>query len=139
MKIVSGNKVRESLHDRIRVYLSGNLSNPEPFEHVQTDGLEIGISRYDTFTPEKAHIHKWNYEYNYLKCGSVKVYNFSEEKEYTFGPDDMYVIEPGMAYITKAQPGTEVIFVKSPGGNDKVLLPVTEEIIKWSKEWESKI
>lgn len=137
MKVVNGNKVRESLQDRIRVYLCGNLLSPEPFEFVKTEGLEIGISHYTNFTAEKAHLHKWNREYNYVKCGYVKVYIFTEGKEYTFGQDDMYVIEPGMKYITKAHPGTEVIFVKDPGGNDKELLPVTEAINKWCDNWEA--
>lgn len=137
MKVVNGDKIRDALQKQIRVYLCGNLSKPEPFEFAPTDGLEIGISHYSAFTPEKAHRHKLNHEYNFIRSGSVKVYVFDENKEYLFVKDDMYVIEPGMAYITKAQPGTEVLFVKSPGGNDKELLPVTDEIINWSKKWDS--
>ena len=139
MSVVDGKKVRDSLQTKIRVYLCGNLSSPEPFEYAKTDGLEIGISHYDVYTPEKAHIHKWNNEYNYIKCGNVKVYVFEEEKEYLFSKDDLYVIEPGMAYITKAQAGTEVLFVKTPGGNDKELLPVTDEITKWCENWDAKM
>ena len=139
MKTVNGKQVRKSLSERIRVYLCGDLSAPEDFEFVKTDGLEIGISHYDSFVAEKAHLHKWNHEYNFVKSGSVKVYNFDEEKEYEFHKDDMYVVEPNMRYVTKAQPGTEVIFVKSPGGDDKELLPVTGEIANWSKNWDSEI
>lgn len=139
MKIVSGKGVRDSLSNQIRVYLCGHLDSPEPFEHINTDGLEIGISHYDDYTAEKPHLHKWNYEYNYVKSGFVKVYNFNEQKEYEFHQDDMYLIEPDMPYITKALPGTEVLFVKSPGGNDKELIPVTEQITNWGKDWESKM
>lgn len=137
MRIVDGNKVRDALSKQIRVYLCGNLSGPELFEFAKTDGLEIGLSHYEAFTAEKAHLHKWNHEYNYVKAGSVKVYNIDEGIEYEFQKDDMYVVEPNMRYVTKAQPGTEVLFVKSPGGNDKVLLPITDDIVAWSEDWES--
>lgn len=137
MKHVEGTKVRESLAHQIRVYLCGKLDAPEPFNPIQTEGLEIGISHYQEFTVEKPHLHTWNHEYNFVKSGSVKVYVFDEHQEYEFQQDDMYMIEPNMPYITKAQPGTEVIFVKSPGGNDKELVPVTDSMKKWGETWES--
>lgn len=137
MKTIDGDQVRESLSKQIRVYLCGNLSSPEDFEFIKTDGLEIGISHYDIYTVEKPHLHKWNHEYNIIKSGVVKVYIFSEHKEYEFHQDDMYVIEPGMEYVTKALAGTEVLFVKSPGGNDKNLLPTTDQIKEWGEKWES--
>ena len=139
MKIVNGKQVREALSKQIRVYLCGDLSVPEDFEFAKTDGLEIGISHYDKYTAEQVHLHEWNHEYNYIKSGVVKVYVFSEHKEYEFRQDDMYVIEPGMAYVTKAIAGTEVFFVKFPGGNDKKKLPVTNSILEWSKSWNSEM
>lgn len=139
MKVVNGCNVRDAFQKQIRVYLCGKLSKQESFEHINTDGLEIGVSHYSEYTAEKAHLHKWNYEYNLVKSGSVKVYSFDEEKEYEFHQDDMYEIKPNMRYITKALSGTEVIFIKTPGGNDKELLPVTDAIINWGKDWNSKI
>ena len=137
MKTVNGQQVREALSKQIRIYLCGNLSDREDFEFAKTDGLEIGISHYDVYTAEKAHLHQWNHEYNIVRSGAVKVYVFEEHREYEFHQDDMYVIEPNMRYITKALPDTEVIFVKSPGGNDKELLPVTDSIVKWGETWNS--
>ena len=139
MKTVNGQQVREALSKQIRVYLCGDLAEPEDFESVKTDGLEIGISHYKEYTAEKAHLHKWNHEYNFIRRGCVKVYVFSEHKEYEFHQDDMYVIEPGMEYVTKAKAGTEVLFVKSPGGNDKELLPVTEAIQSWGEDWNAEM
>ena len=137
MKTVNGQQVRDTLSKQIRVYLCGDLAEPEAFESVKTDGLEIGVSHYDVNTAEKAHFHKWNHEYNVIRKGAVKVYVFNEHKEYEFHQDDMYVIEPGMEYVTKAIAGTEVLFVKSPGGNDKELLPNTDAILSWGKDWNS--
>ena len=139
MKTVNGQQVRETLFKQIRIYLCGDLSEPEDFEFVKNDGLEIGISHYDEYTAEKAHLHKWNHEYNIIRSGAVKVYVFNEHKEYEFHQDDMYVIEPEIEYVTKALKGTEVLFVKCPGGNDKELLPVTYAILSWGKDWNEKM
>lgn len=139
MKIICGQDMRRSLFKQIRVYLCGNLSNPEDFDFIKTDGLEIGISHYKNFTAEKVHMHKWNNEYNFVVSGSVKVYNLNEQKEYEFMKDDMYVIEPYTVYVTKAKPNTEVIFIKSPGGNDKQLMPLTDTIKSWSLNWDAKM
>ena len=139
MKIVNGKDFRKLLVNQIRVYLCGKLTQAEHLKYVETDGLEIGISHYDSYTAEKAHYHDWNYEYNFVIKGSVKVFVFDENKEYEFHQDDLYVIEPHMAYITKAQADTEVLFVKSPGGNDKKLVSVTEVIENWCKEWNSQM
>lgn len=51
----------------------------------------------------------------------------------------MYVVEPNMQYITKAQPGTEVLFVKSPGGNDKKLINHTNSVMSWCEDWDAKM
>ena len=139
MIIIPGTEIRNSLSKSVRVYLSGNLSERQTLQPVINDGLEIGISHYDSFTAEKAHFHKWNTEYNIVKKGTVKVYVFEDKKEYVLNEDDMYVIEPGKAYITKAQPGTEVMFVKSPGGNDKELISITDKIISWGKDWDARM
>jgi hypothetical protein len=33
---------------------------------------------------------------------------------------DFYVVEPGAVYAQKSAPGTEILFIKVPPGNDKV-------------------
>ncbi len=139
MKTITGKDIRDALAKQKRVYLCGKLSKPEAINHILTEGLEIGVSHYETFTAEKAHVHLWNYEYNFIRRGSVKVYVFDEQKEYEFHQDDMYVIEPGMSYITKALPDTEVLFVKAPGGNDKQLLSLTDAIRHWGENWNEKM
>lgn len=139
MRTITGKDIRDALAKQKRVYLCGRLSKPEAINHILTEGLEIGVSHYETFTAEKAHVHLWNNEYNFVRSGSVKVYVFDEQKEYEFHQDDMYVIEPGMGYITKALPDTEVVFVKSPGGNDKQLLSQTDAIRRWGENWDEKM
>ena len=135
MKIVQGEEVRAALKKYYRTYLCGKHLIPESFDAVETDGMEIGITHYVKYTLEKPHYHKWNNEYNIILSGKVKVLLIDENKEFEFHEDDMYVIESNMKYITKAQKGTRVIFVKSPGGNDKCVTEMTEDLKEWGKKW----
>ena len=139
MKKIDGSQIRNALAKQLRIYLCGDLSEKEELDYIKTDGLEIGVSQYKEYTLEKAHFHRWNNEYNFVLDGGVKVYVFDEQKEYEFKKDDMYMVEPNMRYITKALPGTKIIFVKSPGGNDKEVIPASDQIMEWGKNWESKI
>ena len=137
MHVVKGTEVNDFLDSTKRVYLCGKLSTPDLASHCHTGGLEIGISKYKEYTAELPHYHSWNYEYNYIICGSVKVFVFSENKEYWLHEKDLFVISPMMGYVTKSSPNTEVLFVKDPGGNDKVLLPITNRVSKWQDEWDN--
>ena len=44
MKTLNGQQVRDTLSKQIRVYLCDDLAEPEAFESVKTDGLEIGVT-----------------------------------------------------------------------------------------------
>lgn len=135
MKIVQGEEIRAALKRHYRTYLCGKNLIPESFDAVETEGLEIGITHYAKYTLEKPHYHKWNKEYNIILAGKVKVFLIDEQKEFEFCNDDMYVIEPNMNYITKAQKGTKVLFVKSPGGNDKCVTEMNEVLKAWGEKW----
>src|SRR5262249_29874975 len=47
---------------------------------------------------------------------------------------DFYVIEPGVVYAQKSAPGTEILFIKVPPGNDKVPVDTTPEVEAWFRE-----
>lgn len=139
MKYITGDGFQNVLNKNKRVYLCGNLKQGTENKYIPTDAYEIGISQYDEFTVEKAHLHRFNTEYNYVMEGTVKVFVFRENKEYTFEAGSLFVIEPDMPYKTKAVKGTKVIFSKVPGGNDKELTPQLEKDMKsWGKSWEMK-
>ncbi len=139
MQIVQGSEVKAFLKTAKRVYLCGKLENPDLDTHCHTEGLEIGISSYPRYTAELPHLHRWNWEYNYVIRGEVKAFLFAEQKEYHLHEGDLFVITADMPYITKCLPGTEVLFVKNPGGNDKELLPVTKSIRDWQACWENRM
>lgn len=137
MDILRGKQVEQGLQGNLRVYLCGDLEKPSPVPYIKSNGYEIGISHYQQDTVEHAHYHAWNHEYNYVIEGELKVYVFSEKREYLITAGDLYVILPDMPYITKARAGTRVLFSKVPGGNDKILAPELEaSLSNWVQTWE---
>jgi hypothetical protein len=139
MHVVQGTEIKSFLENSYRVYLCGNLQDPDLSSHCRTDGLEIGVSSYSSYTAELPHLHRWNHEYNYVIKGDIKIYVFSEQKEYHLREKDLFEIVPAMGYVSKSLPGTEVLFVKNPGGNDKEMLPLTDRIREWQESWENQM
>lgn len=138
MKFISGKSIDNALTKTQRVYLAGNLALPQEIDNIDSQ-LEIGLSRYQHYTEELPHYHASNNEYNYVIKGTMKLYVFKERKEYEFHGGDLYLATPGLGYVTKILKGTEIIFVKSPGGNDKHVLQITPGIKKWLENWDAEM
>jgi 8-oxo-dGTP diphosphatase len=93
---------------------------------------EIGITRYaDDAKVEGPHWHKQAFEFQYVPAGLTAYLDLGTGAEQVFGKDDFYVIEPGVAYAQKSAPGTEILFIKVPPGNDKVPVDTTPEVEAW--------
>ena len=137
MKHLYGKDVERALGTQLRVYLCGNLQSSDALSHIPTESYEIGISDYKTDTFEKAHIHTFNTEYNYVERGMIKIFLLNEKKEYLFRKGDLFVIEPTEPYVGKSRKGTRTIFSKVPGGNDKQLVPMDDALLKWGSSWEA--
>ena len=138
MDILHGSEIADGLRGSKRVYLCGDLKWSNGVRHIPTDGYEIGISHYRQFTFEQAHLHSYNREFNYVMEGSIKIFLLREEKEYEFHAGDLFVINVDEPYVGKSAPGTRVIFSKVPGGNDKVLVPMSDALLHWGSSWESR-
>lgn len=134
MKLITNKNISNALSSTNRIYLAGKLSGANPIEHFNLEDFEIGISDYKDFTIDKPHYHSFNHEYNFILNGEIKVFVIDEKKEYLLKEGDIFLIEPNMKYITKSKKGTRVLFMKSPGGNDKV--EIDKEGI--SNEWFEK-
>ena len=137
MHFFKNSDIDKGLEGTGRVYLCGDLkkkTSPEPFP---TDGYEIGISYYPEYTFEKAHIHSFNIEYNYVIEGAIKVFMLEEKKEYLFEKGDLFIIGVDEPYVGKELAGTRTIFSKTPGGNDKVLVEMDEALLKWGESRDS--
>ncbi|MGT2802756.1 cupin domain-containing protein [Streptococcus henryi] len=137
MEFIFNEDIDCGLEKNGRVYLTGNLKKPQDTKHISTTNYEMGISRYNSFKAEQAHTHRFNQEYNYILQGEAKVFIFEEDREYHFKKGDMFYISPGMSYMVKCLSGTEILFTKVPGGNDKELFNIENNKvwINWTKEW----
>lgn len=137
MEYIRSSDIETGLGQNRRIYLCGDLKKENGIKHFRTDGYEIGISDYPVYTFEKAHIHSFNIEYNYVLEGSVKIFMLDEKKEYQFNKGDMFIILVDEPYVGKMIAGTRTIFSKDPGGDDKVLVPMDDALLRWGKSFES--
>ena len=135
--IISCGEIEAGLSASGRVYLCGDLAAPNGVRHIKTDGYEIGISGYPEFKFEKAHVHTFNTEFNYIIEGELKIFLLDEEREYHLKKGDLFVINRDEPYVGKAKAGTRTIFSKTPGGNDKVLVPMDERLLRWGSSWDA--
>ncbi len=126
-----------ALARKYRQYLTGHLGDPQPdLAHIDDD-IEIGISDYREFTADKPHKHPVCTEHGFVLEGAVKVLVLDGSRiEYCYCKGDFFVVRPNTPCATKNAAGTRVLFIKSPGMNDKQLVEVDEETKAWLSRWE---
>ena len=137
LEIIRGAALEYALGKEYRQYLTGHLQRPQKhLQHIEDD-IEIGISHYREFTADTPHMHPVATEHSYVLQGSIKVLLLEgEPKEYRLNAGDFFVLQPGVGYATKNAPDTKVLFIKSPGINDKTVVPVTDTVKTWLSTWE---
>jgi 8-oxo-dGTP diphosphatase len=123
--------IHNSLLDTTRQYLVGNLKLPQPLSHIQSDDIEVGITKYVKAAIEQPHTHKRATEYQYVISGATVYLDLDSGEEFFFRKGDFYLIEAGVKYAQKAKMNTEILFFKSPPGNDKVNIETSDEVKKW--------
>ncbi len=125
-----------ALNKTYRQYLAGRLEAPQPYLPCIDDDIEVGISYYRKFTADKPHMHPVAMEHGYILSGKLRLMLLDGTHEtFEFGKGDFFVIPTGTAYAVKNAPRTKVLFIKSPGGNDKQLVEVTPEVQEWLSKW----
>ena len=137
MKIIRKEELDKALNREFRQYLTGHLSRPQPFlQHIEDD-IEVGISYYKEFTADTPHVHPIATEHVYVLEGSIKVKLLDgSNREEVINNGDFFVFSPGVPHATKNTANTKVLFIKSPGGNDKTLVEIDESTKKWLKTWD---
>lgn len=138
MKVIRSRKIKKALNEYGRVYLCGDLQNDNGLDHIKTDGYEMGMSYYHEYTFEKAHEHVSNVEYNYVISGRVKLFVLAEKKEYEFKAGDLFAVETNEPTVGKMLPGTRILFTKTPGGNDKKIVDMDDDLKQWGAAWDNK-
>jgi 8-oxo-dGTP diphosphatase len=132
---ISGQEIDQALQNVTRQYLVGDLQKPQTLKHVTNSSIEIGITRYENEgKPESPHRHKQAFEFQYVTAGLTAYLDLTTGDEQVFRKGDFYGIEPGVAYAQKSAPGTEILFIKVPPGNDKVPVDTTPEVEAWFRE-----
>jgi hypothetical protein len=132
---ISGQEIDQALQNVTRQYLVGDLQKPQALQHVPSSLIEIGITRYENEGKlEPPHRHQQAFEFQYMTSGLTAYLDLTTAEEHVFRKGDFYVLEPGVVYAQKSVPGTEILFVKVPPGNDKVPVDTTPEVEAWFRE-----
>lgn len=138
MEIIKSYETEVALKKEYRQYLAGHLKKPQPYLKHIDDDIEVGISFYEDFKADKPHVHPQCTEHGYVLQGAVKVLLLDgSNKEYELTCGDFFVLRPGIPYATKNNAGTKVLFIKSPGINDKQLVDVNDDLNKWLSAWNA--
>lgn len=137
MEILRSEQIEEAIKKQYRQYLTGHMEYPQKYLRNIEDDIEIGISQYDEFTADKPHMHPVATEHGYVLEGALKVKLLDGSgAEYEFKKGDFFLLRPDIPYATKNAPGSRILFIKSPGGNDKRLVEVTPETEQWLSSWD---
>lgn len=135
IKIISQKDIICSLEDSNRQYLVGNLKNPQELKHIHDKDLEVGYSKYSEYTTLTSHYHTSCKEYQYVLNGKTKYLDLDTDEEFEICKGDFFVIYPKTKYFQKVLPKTEILFIKYPAGNDKVVVEITEKQKKWGEKY----
>lgn len=126
--------IKEALKNTTRQYFVGNLSKPQKLLFIKDERLEIGISSYEKYQFEPAHIHSDATEFQYMISGWTEYMDIDTDEVYTFRQGDFYAIEKKTAYSQKIKAGTKILFIKVPSINDKKLVDLREDQLDWLNE-----
>ena len=137
LKCIFSQDIQNALNQEYRQYLTGHLTREQKFLKHVDDDIEIGISYYQEFTADIPHKHPLATEHGYILqgCLRMKLLDGSEQTA-EFKSGDFFVLHPDVGYATKNAPDTKILFIKSPGINDKTEVPIDEETRHWLSAWD---
>lgn len=136
-EIIKSKEIDKAFESETRQYITGKLSLPQALNYLEDENVEIGISRYKEYKIEKPHYHTEVSEYHIILEGETKYVNVTENEEYIFKKGDFYIIRPNTIYIQKSIAGTELMFIKVPGKNDKINCELNDKMRVWFNEWNN--
>ncbi|NYB74516.1 cupin [Sedimentibacter hydroxybenzoicus DSM 7310] len=138
-KKISAEDISASLEVSHRQYLIGKLKLPQILSHIDDDNIEIGLTSYKEYNIELPHKHKMAFEYQYIISGETKYLDLHSGEEFYYAAGDFYRIDPGTEYAQKSLEDTSILFIKTPQGNDKVVLEQSPALKKWFSSWDAEI
>lgn len=135
-KKLTATAIKDALIGTTRQYLVGNLKLPQELGHIDDTNIEIGITDYKEYSIEAPHWHKVAYEYQYMISGETKYLDVDTGTETCYSTGDFYRIDPETKYAQKSLGGTTILFIKTPPGNDKVVVESSADVHEWFKKWD---
>jgi quercetin dioxygenase-like cupin family protein len=137
IEFIQSKIIENALQKNDRQYLAGDLKLPQELSHIFDADIEVGITKYNKYTVEQPHMHPWTTEYTYIVEGETKYVDIISKREYHFKKGDFYIIRNNTVTTEKSLPGTMIVAVKVPGGNDKTPVDADERIKLWYAAWEN--
>lgn len=131
---INNNDILSALKNTTRQYFVGDLSKPQQVSFIRDERLEVGISSYPDFKSEPTHVHSVATEYQYMISGWTEYMDVETGKVYEFKTGDFYAIEPRTAYSQRVKAGTNILFIKVPSINDKQIVQISDEQLKWLEQ-----
>lgn len=131
-------EIDQALSHSSRQYLAGDLKLPQELRFLRDTAVEVGVNRYQTYKWEFPHYHTTTNEYCYVLAGETKYIDLSDGKEYHFHAGDFYIQRRDTPYLQKCLPGFHMLFVKVPGLNDKVTIPMNDQMLAWCEDWDAE-
>ncbi len=131
-------EIAQSLSHNSRQYLAGNLKMPQELHFLLDTAVEVGINHYTAYKWEQPHYHTVASEYCYILAGETKYIDLSDGREYNFRAGDFYILRRDTPYLQKCLPGFHMLFAKVPGLNDKVTIPMNDQMLAWCGSWEAE-
>ena len=137
LKHLRSGDIATSLEGANRQYLVGDLEWAQALAHFDDDNIEIGITSYKEYSVAQPHWHPVACEYQYMISGQTKCLDLESGEETQYDMGDFYCVEPNTKYVQKSLAGTTILFIKTPAGNDKIVLPQSPELLAWLQDWEA--
>ena len=135
IEIIRNRYIKSLLLKFQRQYLVGNLLMPQELQNINDDNVEVGITYCKKYKVDAAHYHTACTEYQYVIAGKSKYLDLDTKQVYEVKKGDFFVIRPSTKYYQKSVKGTKILFFKFPAGNDKQIVELNEEEIKWGKKY----
>jgi len=130
-QVVSSVDIAKALNETHRQYLSGKLKLPQIIKEVVDENIEVGISSYKEHAHELPHYHDEVSEYQYMLSGMTEYLDLDTKEIHRFVKGDFYVIRPFTKYAQRIKQGTDILFFKYPGKNDKIAIEPDRDTLAW--------
>jgi len=131
IELIRSDELDVHLEDEERQYLVGDLKLPQRLAHIKDDNVEVGISYYKEFKADEPHVHLVTTEYQYMLEGYSEFLNLETNEVTRLYAGDFFIVHKNTRYVQKSSKGTKILFFKTPSGNDKEYVTVSEKIKKW--------